>query len=71
MVNDIWGEERSITIKKNKKVKVKEPFCPNCGKARLVWKELPRGTLEEKKETKFMYECPNCRVLFHKEQLGF
>jgi uncharacterized protein (DUF2225 family) len=34
-------------------------------------KELNPGTLEEKKETEFIFECPVCKVLFHKEQLRY
>lgn len=43
--------------------------CPNCGKAYLIKKKLHPGTLEEKHETEFLYECPRCKVLFHNEQL--
>jgi ssDNA-binding Zn-finger/Zn-ribbon topoisomerase 1 len=44
--------------------------CPNCGKAYLKKKKLRLGKPGEYFGTEIVCKCPNCKVLFHEEQLG-
>jgi hypothetical protein len=37
---------------------------------RLEKKVIYLGGREEKNGIEFAFECPKCRVIFHKEQLG-
>jgi uncharacterized C2H2 Zn-finger protein len=58
-------------MNKTNKEKTKQKIeCPNCGKAYLKEKEVGSEEQKTKYGSEIVCECPNCKIIFHEEELG-